>query len=75
MSVRTVVIKPSSGYLNLDLGAVWKYRELLYFLASRDVKIRYKQTAIGVAWVVLQPALTVIVFTLIFGQSDTTGSR
>ena len=63
----TVVIKPSKGLSALQLGAVWEYRELLYFLVWRDVKVRYKQTALGVIWVVLQPLLSTLVFTVIFG--------
>ncbi len=64
----TVRIEPPSGWLELRLGEVWAYRELLYFLVWRDVKIRYKQTAIGVLWVILQPLLTMLVFTLFFGK-------
>jgi lipopolysaccharide transport system permease protein len=66
MRAATVVIEPARGLFDLDLKAVWEYRELLYFLVWRDVKVRYKQTAIGVAWVVLQPLLTMMVFTVIF---------
>ena len=62
-----VLIRPRKGWLNLDLEAVYRYRELLYFLVWRDVLVRYKQAAIGVAWVVLQPLLTMVVFTVIFG--------
>ncbi|MGB7283461.1 MAG: ABC transporter permease [Candidatus Acidiferrum sp.] len=64
----TVRIEPPRGWLDLRLGEVWAYRELLYFFVWRDVKVRYKQTAIGVAWVVLQPLLTMSVFTLFFGR-------
>jgi lipopolysaccharide transport system permease protein len=64
----TVRIEPPHGWLELRLGEVWRYRELLYFFVWRDVKIRYKQTAIGVVWVVLQPLLTMLVFTLFFGR-------
>jgi lipopolysaccharide transport system permease protein len=63
-----VRIEPPHGWLDLRLGEVWQYRELLYFFVWRDVKIRYKQTAIGVVWVVLQPLLTMLVFTLFFGR-------
>jgi lipopolysaccharide transport system permease protein len=63
-----VRIEPPQGWLDLRLGEVWAYRELLYFFVWRDVKVRYKQTAIGVAWVVLQPLLTMGVFTLFFGR-------
>src|SRR5687768_2222906 len=59
-------IKPGGLIASLDLGEIWKYRELLYFLTLRDVKIRYKQTLIGVAWAVLQPVLTTAIFTVIF---------
>jgi lipopolysaccharide transport system permease protein len=63
-----VRIEPPHGWLDLRLREVWRYRELLYFFVWRDVKIRYKQTAIGVVWVVLQPLLTMLVFTLFFGR-------
>ena len=63
-----VLIQPRRGWLSFDLKAVYRYRELLYFLVWRDVLVRYKQAAIGVAWVVLQPLLTMVVFTIIFGQ-------
>lgn len=59
-------IKPGGSYLSLDLKDLWVYRELLYFLTWRDVKIRYKQTAIGVIWAILQPVLTTAVFTILF---------
>lgn len=61
-------IRPSRGWTALHLADVWEYRELLYFLVWRDVKVRYKQTALGVGWVLLQPLATTIVFTLIFGN-------
>ncbi|MBP1692243.1 MAG: type transporter [Chloroflexi bacterium] len=64
---RPVVIEPSRGWFNLKLKAVWRYRELLYFLAWRDVKVRYKQTALGVTWVVLQPVISMLVFSGLFG--------
>ena len=64
----TVVIEPSKGLFNLDLLAVWQYRELLYFLIWRDVKVRYKQTVIGAGWAVVQPLMTMVVFTVIFGK-------
>src|SRR5437870_13015182 len=59
---------PPSGFFELRLREVWAYRELLYFFVWRDVKIRYKQTAIGVLWVILQPVLSMLVFTLFFGR-------
>src|SRR5579859_2462685 len=61
-------IEPPRGLFHLRLGELWAYRELLYFFVWRDVKIRYKQTAIGVLWVILQPLLTMLVFTLFFGR-------
>jgi lipopolysaccharide transport system permease protein len=64
----TIRIEPPRGLLELRLREVWNYRELLYFFVWRDVKIRYKQTAIGVLWVVLQPVLNMLVFTLFFGR-------
>jgi lipopolysaccharide transport system permease protein len=70
MSVMTppsVVIQPSKSLLSLDLGAVWQYQELLYFLVWREVKVRYKQTALGIAWAMLQPLMTMMIFTVIFG--------
>jgi lipopolysaccharide transport system permease protein len=60
------VIKPSNRWIRLDLKDIWEYRELLFFLTLRDIKIRYKQTAIGIAWVILQPVLTTAIFTIIF---------
>jgi lipopolysaccharide transport system permease protein len=64
----TVRIEPPHGWVNLRLADVWEYRELLYFFVWRDVKIRYKQTLVGVLWVVLQPLLTMGVFTIFFGR-------
>lgn len=61
-------IQPSQGWISLRLGELWEYRELLYFLAWRDVKIRYKQTGLGVAWAVLQPVLGMLIFTIFFGR-------
>jgi lipopolysaccharide transport system permease protein len=65
---RVAVIRPTRGWAALDFRELWDYRELLYFLIWRDVKIRYKQTAIGVVWVVLQPLLVAALFTFIFGR-------
>jgi lipopolysaccharide transport system permease protein len=61
-------IEPSRGWASLRLGELWEYRELLYFLAWRDIKIRYKQTALGVLWAVLQPLLAMLIFALFFGR-------
>lgn len=62
------IIEPARGWMPLDLGELWRYRELLFFLVWRDIKVRYKQTVLGVAWAVLQPVLTMVVFTLFFGR-------
>ncbi len=63
-----VVIEPSHGWRALDLRELWRFRELVYFLALRDVKVRYKQTALGVAWVLLQPLLAMGIFSIVFGS-------
>jgi lipopolysaccharide transport system permease protein len=61
-------IKPSKGWVSINLHELWEYRELLYFLTWRDVKVRYKQTALGVAWAIIQPFSTMVVFSLFFGR-------
>jgi lipopolysaccharide transport system permease protein len=63
----TIRIEPTEGLASLGLRDVWAYRELLYFLAWRDVKVRYKQTLLGVLWVVLQPLVSMAIFTVLFG--------
>jgi lipopolysaccharide transport system permease protein len=63
-----VRIQARNTWLALDLGELWAYRELLYFFVWRDIKVRYKQTVIGAAWAILQPVLTMIVFSLFFGK-------
>jgi lipopolysaccharide transport system permease protein len=63
-----IVIQPERGWVGFDLGEVWRYRELLYFLAWRDIKLRYRQTLLGAAWAVIQPLLAMVVFTLFFGK-------
>ena len=63
-----VTIEPSRGLFRLDLAGVWQYRELLYFLVWRDVKVRYKQTLIGAGWAILQPLMTMAIFTAVFGN-------
>jgi len=62
-----VRIRPSAGWRSLNLAELWRYRELLWFMAMRDIKLRYKQTALGVSWAVIQPLLTVVVFSIFFG--------
>jgi lipopolysaccharide transport system permease protein len=66
-SPEIVRIRPSAGWRSLNLAELWSYRELLWFLALRDIKLRYKQTALGVAWAVIQPLFTVAVFSIFFG--------
>jgi lipopolysaccharide transport system permease protein len=63
-----VRIEAHRGWLALDLGEVWAYRDLVYFFVWRDIKVRYKQTVIGAAWAILQPVLTMLVFSLFFGR-------
>jgi lipopolysaccharide transport system permease protein len=63
-----LILRPSKGFLRLDLKALWEYRELLYFLVWRDIKVRYKQTALGAAWAILQPTMTMLVFSIFFGR-------
>jgi lipopolysaccharide transport system permease protein len=66
--VPLVYIKPSTGWTALNLRDLWVYRELVYFLIWRDIKVRYKQTLLGIAWVVIQPLLTMLLFTFLFGR-------
>ena len=66
-AIPIVRIEPPRGWLNLRLAELWEYRELLYFFVWRDIKVRYKQTVIGVAWVILQPLMTMGVFTIFSG--------
>jgi lipopolysaccharide transport system permease protein len=61
-------IEPSKGWVSLKLHELWDYRELLYFLTWRDIKVRYKQTALGAAWAIIQPVFTMVVFSLFFGK-------
>jgi lipopolysaccharide transport system permease protein len=66
--IPTIVIRPSQGWIALKLGDLWEYRELLYFLVWRDIKVRYKQTALGAAWAIIQPFTSMVVFSLFFGK-------
>jgi len=68
LEVPVTVIEPSKGWVALRIGALWRYRELLYFLIWRDVKVRYKQTVLGAAWAILQPLLTMVIFSIFFGK-------
>jgi len=65
---RKLIIEKRRGVIDIDWSELWEYRDLLYTLVGRELKVRYKQTAIGVAWVLLQPLVTMLIFTVIFGQ-------
>ncbi len=67
-AIRVLRIKPSRAWVSLKLGELWAYRELLYFLIWRDIKVRYKQTALGASWAIIQPFSTMVVFSLFFGK-------
>jgi lipopolysaccharide transport system permease protein len=62
------VIEPKKGWVPLDLREIWNYRELLYFLTKRDIKVRYKQTILGGLWAIIQPFFTMVVFSILFGR-------
>jgi lipopolysaccharide transport system permease protein len=64
----TVDIRPSRGLFDLDLGSVWRYRDLLQILITRDLKVMYRQAALGAAWAIIQPVLAVLIFTVVFGR-------
>lgn len=66
--ITDVLIHPSRGWVPLNLKDLWDYRELLYFLVWRDIKVRYKQTLLGAAWAIIQPLLTMVVFSIFFGR-------
>jgi len=63
-----ITIRPSRGWVSLRVREIWAYRELLYFLVWRDVKVRYKQTVLGAAWAIIQPLMTMVVFSVFFGR-------
>lgn len=67
-NIPIIRIEPSKGWVSLKLKELWEYRELLYFLIWRDVKVRYKQTVLGAAWAIIQPFFTMVVFSLFFGR-------
>ena len=66
--VPVTIIEPSKGWISLNLRDLWEYRDLLYFLTWRDIKVRYKQTVLGAAWAIIQPFFTMVVFSLFFGR-------
>ena len=67
-SSEVLIIKPTRGWMRINVRQLWSYRELLYFLVWRDIKVRYKQTVLGAAWAVLQPIMTMLVFSIFFGR-------
>jgi lipopolysaccharide transport system permease protein len=67
-SVPVTIIQPTYGWKGIDFRELWRYRELLYFLVWRDIKVRYKQSLLGAGWAIIQPLLTMIIFTVFFGQ-------
>lgn len=69
------IIEPSSGWQPLDLAELWRFRELIWILTLRDIKVRYKQTLLGVAWAVIQPLFTMLVFSVFFGYLAGIGNR
>lgn len=66
--ITVTIIRPRRGWWDIDWRSLWEYRELLYFFIWRDVKVRYKQTLIGAAWAIIQPFMTMVVFSLFFGK-------
>src|SRR5260370_7831675 len=70
-AVPTLRIAPSKGWVPLKLRELWEYRELLYFLVWRDVKVRYKQTALRATWAIIHPFFTLLLFSLFFAQLPT----
>jgi lipopolysaccharide transport system permease protein len=64
---KQIIIEPSRGWISLQLRVLWQYRELLYFLIWRDLKVRYKQTALGIGWIILQPLISMVIFSFLFG--------
>jgi len=67
-TIPKIVIEPKKGWVPIDLKEIWNYSEVLYFLAKKDIKVRYKQTVLGGLWAIIQPVCTMIVFTLFFGR-------
>ena len=67
-AVQITTIRPSRGWVGVNLAELWRHRELLYFLVWRDIKVRYKQTALGAGWAIVQPLFTMLVFSVFFGR-------
>ena len=68
LDLPVTIIKPKRGWISLDLRELWEYRELLFFLSWRDIKVRYTQTALGIAWAILQPVFTMVIFSVFLGR-------
>jgi len=68
MGAPKIIIKPQRGWIPLNISELWRYRELLYFFTWRDMKVRYKQTALGALWAIIQPFFTMVIFSLFFGR-------
>src|SRR3990167_3690396 len=68
MRHKEIIIRPKQKWFFIDFREIWRYRELFFILTWRDIKVRYKQTILGVVWVVFQPIVTMIIFTVLFGR-------
>ncbi len=68
MNEETLLLKPTKGWISLDLKDLWRYRELMFFLTWRDILVRYKQTLLGAAWAIIQPLMQMVVFNFLFGN-------
>ena len=67
-AVPVILVRPSKGWASLNLGELWRYRELVYFFIWRDIKVRYKQTLLGAAWAIIQPFFVMVIFNIFFGK-------
>lgn len=67
-SIPVILVRPSKGWASLNLGELWRYRELVYFFIWRDIKVRYKQTLLGAAWAIIQPFFVMVIFNIFFGK-------
>ena len=66
--LKEIALEPPRGWLNLRISELWEFRELLYFLTWRDIKVRYKQTLLGIVWAIIQPLMTMVIFSVVFGK-------
>ena len=66
--IEEIIIEPPHSWFSLRLKEIWTFRELLYFFVWRDIKVRYKQTVLGISWAVLQPLITMVIFSIVFGK-------